>query len=132
MENAESVKEAAASSEAAAAPQIDPPRFVEEARRFRSVPLEWPITYGGQVYDQITIRRMTADEVRQFVDAAANGLKPSLPIFDVPDAVLAALDADDDAEVEKAVNDFLPRSLRAEIEQTSAAGSTTSASQPQD
>lgn len=132
MENAESVKEAAASSEAAAASQIDPPRFVEEARRFRSVPLAWPIAYGGQVYDQITIRRMTGDEVRQFVEAASNGLNASLPIFDVPDAVVAALDADDDAKVTEAVNDFLPRSLRAEIEQTSSAGSTTSASQPQD
>jgi hypothetical protein len=105
---------AAQPQEAAEAAPPPPPRFVDNGRpRFRVVPLEWPIDYDGKTYSEITVRRMTTAEVVAFVDQMRDDLKEAtLPMFDVPHAVIDALDPDDADEVNKAVNDFLPRALR--------------------
>lgn len=90
------------------------PKFVDNGRpRFRVVPLEWPIEYDGKTYSEITVRRMTTAEVVAFVDQMREDLKEAtLPMFDVPHAVIDALDPDDADAVNKAVSDFLPRALR--------------------
>lgn len=90
------------------------PVFVDNGRpRFRVVTLEWPLSFDGKTYSEIVVRRMTAAQVSEFVDQIRDDAKLAiLPMFDVPAAVIDALDADDAEEVNKAVNDFLPRSLR--------------------
>lgn len=99
-------------------PAVKPaPKFVSQKERFRTVTLEWPIEYDGKVYDSVTVRRMTTSEVAEFIDQVrADAKSASLPMFDVPKEVVDALDADDAEAVNKAVNDFLPRSLRLEAE----------------
>jgi hypothetical protein len=101
-----------AGHEAPAAPAI--PKYIDNGRpRFRTVPLEWPVEFEGKVYSEVTVRRMTASEVGEFIDAIrTDGSKAFLPMFDVPQAVIDALDDDDGVEVNKAVQDFLPRRLR--------------------
>ena len=101
---------AASDDQAVAAPA--PPKFVGDRPRFRTVPLEWPVEYDGKTYSEVSVRRMTAGEVMNFIEQATNGGSPRLPIFDVPPEVIDALDADDADNVNKAVNDFLPRALR--------------------
>jgi hypothetical protein len=75
--------------------------------------LTWPVEFGGRVYSEVTIRRLTAAEVDAFVQAAMAGDKnASLPLYDAPSEVLAAMDADDAAALNEAATPFLPRSLR--------------------
>ncbi len=112
MSDAELIDEPASGETEAAKPA--PPEFVDTGRpRFRAVPLEWPLTYDGKRYDEIVVRRMTAEEVVNFLDQATADAKTArLPMFDVPHEVIAALDPDDADAVNKAVTDFLPRALR--------------------
>lgn len=88
------------------------PRFAGDRVRSAIVPLEWPIEFDGRVIDKITVRRMTAKEVSDFVETTRAEGKAELPMFDCPMAVIDALDADDSDAVNRAVLDFLPRSLR--------------------
>lgn len=90
------------------------PKYADNGRpRFRVVPLEWPIEYDGKTYSEITVRRMTTAEVVALVDQMRDDVgAATLPMFDVPREVIDYLDPDDADEVNKAVNDFLPRGLR--------------------
>lgn len=78
--------------------------------RSKTIPLEWPVEYDGKVYSEITVRRMTGREVQEFFKSKDDA--GGLPMFDCPREVIEALDADDDVTINKAVLDFLPRSLR--------------------
>src|SRR4051812_3697995 len=94
-----------------AAPVKAAPRIIGD-RHFRAVPLEWPIEHDGKVIDSITVRRMTGAEVSAFVAAMRENPEGArLSMYDVPHEVIDALDADDYAAIQKAVNDFLPRVL---------------------
>ena len=123
--------ENAAGTEAPAA-EAAVAKFAQQRKRFRTVPLDWPIEYGGTVYKEVTVRRLTGQEVSDFISAAERGENPSLPMLDVPEAVIEALDADDSDAINKAVNDFLPRRLRPASEQTPNSGATTLPSQQPD
>lgn len=110
---------------APAAAEIKPatPTFVNQKERFRKVPLEWPLEYDGKVYDSVTVRRMSAEDMRTFI-AMEDG-STIFPMFDVPNAVIEALDPDDDVRVNEAVQDFLPRALRRAAEPTPPSSATT-------
>jgi len=94
---------------------VEPPRFVDEPARSKTVPLEWPKTIGGVLYTEVTVRRMTVADIAAFADAAqhANGTRVRFPMYSVSDAVLDELDADDGAAIEEAAQAFLPRRFRA-------------------
>lgn len=104
----------------AAAPE--PPRFVGDRPRFKAIPLEWPIAYGGKEYSEIHLVRLTAKDVADYIDSFKDR-DPNeavvLPIFrdadgaDIPPAVLDALDEGDRFEIDQAAVDFLPRRFRA-------------------
>ncbi|MGV1352780.1 phage tail assembly protein [Klebsiella pneumoniae] len=88
--------------------------FVDAAKRFRTITLDWPVEFGGTVYSSVTVHRMTTAEVDRFAESVrAQGSKATLPMYDVPREVIDALDPDDAEAVNEATNDFLPRSLRA-------------------
>lgn len=91
----------------------DKPQFAETGRpRSEVVTLEWPINFGGKLYEAICVSRMTAAQVDEFVEAVkAKGPKTSLPMFDAPPEVIEALDADDANRVNEVVSRFLPRAL---------------------
>ena len=100
--------EIAAGGEAAAVKPAA--KFVPGKSRDRVVPLEYPVEFAGKTYDSITVRRMTGNEVAEFVANSAD--VKTLPMFDCPKEVIDALDADDSETLMTAVLDFLPRALR--------------------
>ena len=96
---------------------------------FRTIELEYPVDFDGTVYETITVRRMTGEEVRLFIEGIE--VDRRLPMFDVPSEVIGALDADDAEQINKAVMDFLPRALREDNEPSPNTGASTQGSQPQ-
>ncbi len=88
------------------------PHFVNERARSEIVPLSGRSIMAAKVYKTITVSRMTAAQVDQFVEAVkVTGAKTQLPMFDAPPEVIEALDADDSARVNEVVSRFLPRGL---------------------
>ena len=109
--------------------EVTPPRFVAAEGRSEAVSLEWSVEYAGKIYSSVTVRRMTAGEVATFVEHVRSlppteRYKARFPMFDVPDAVLDMLDADDDERLGEVVGRFLPRRFRAATDNSpaSAAG----------
>lgn len=97
------------------------PRFVNTAGRSETVPLEWPIEFDGLLYDSVTVRRMTVADIAAFEqrinEARRTGGdldKIRFPMFDVPEAVMDALDSDDADRVGEVTLRFLPRRFRGE------------------
>lgn len=88
--------------------------------RLKTVQLEWPLEYEGQSIEQVTLRRLTGGEVAGLQDAMmAEGATDAGMIAafaDQPEAVIAALDADDFYALKDAVVDFLPRRIRQALE----------------
>jgi hypothetical protein len=81
--------------------------------RTRTVPLEYPAELSdGTVLQEITVRRMSTEEMAAFVAAAKEGRDYPLPTFSVPDAILDALDPDDFDAVNRAAMEMLPRRLQ--------------------
>lgn len=89
-------------------------------QRLKTVQLEWPLEYEGQSIEQVTLRRLTGGEVAGLQDAMmAEGATDAGMIAafaDQPEAVIAALDADDFYTLKDAVVDFLPRRIRQALE----------------
>ena len=111
-------------------PETPAPRFISECARAATIPLEWPIEFGGKVYDKIGIARLTAREVADFHEKMAKRAETdpfTWPVFRdtdggaLPDGLLDALDIDDRDTLDKAALDFLPRRFR---------GAAKSASEP--
>ena len=81
--------------------------------RSKTISLEYPVEFDGKTYGEITIRRMTGTEVAAWLNDAAAVMPP---MFNCPVDVIDALDADDAFTVKEAMNDFLPRKMRAAYE----------------
>ena len=92
--------------------------------RFRDVPLAYPLRVDGEILDKITVRRLTAREVKGLQEAMDDhGFlfeRMIQPFTDQPQCVLDALDQDDFAELAETVIDFLPEKMRAELENARA------------
>jgi len=107
-----------------AATETAAPKFVDAGKRMGMVPLEHPIEFGGKVYDKIALRRMTAQDVADYIERVSVEAKETpdkfirFPIYfhtdgaAVPSEVFTALDADDSEKVQEAALNFLPRSFR--------------------
>jgi hypothetical protein len=105
------------------------PKFVGGPPRAHRVPLTYPIEYGGIIYEEIVVARLTAREVADFQDAAAKFVEGApfvWPIYrdadgkPVPVEALDGLDDDDRLELDKAVRDFLPRRFQGALANVSA------------
>ena len=90
-------------------------RIVDQFRVSETVPLDFPVEFEGQVYNQITVRSPTVADVADFAErvSAAGGANLRLPMFDAPEAVLDALSPDDDYRLTEVAERFLPRRFRA-------------------
>lgn len=95
------------------------PTFVAGKLRCETVPLEWPLEYEGRTYSTVTVSRPTIaeldewrDRIAGMKDAGQDVSKERLPMFDVPTAVLEALDPDDEDRVSEVAGRFLPRRFR--------------------
>lgn len=101
-------------------------KFVAGRARQKVIPLEWPMEFGGVVYNEVTVRRCTGLEVSEYVMALASGEDVTFPGIEFPIEVYNALDSDDFDKVDEAVKDFLPQSFRRMAEQAPEASDNTS------
>jgi len=85
------------------------PKAKHTRERSGTFTLEYPVEYDGKVYTTITVSRLTGTQLQAFFDDERKDKR--LPIFDVPDEVLAELDADDDLKLQAFAAPFLPRLL---------------------
>ena len=109
-------------------------RFLSERPRWKTIDLEWPVSFEGREYRSITLIRLTAGDVSRFQEEIEQLLKNNpdaalrFPIFrdannaPIPDAVLDALDDDDRFELDRSAADFLPRRFRGIAEPSSGPG----------
>lgn len=82
-----------------------------------------PIEFDGTVYENVSIRRLKGRDFLRLQKLAGDEDVGLLAIVTgLPVAVIEELDGDDFAVLSEASQDFLPRRLREEVEQTSAAG----------
>lgn len=113
---------------AEAAPQQTSVAFATGEGRTKVVPLQWPIVVDGQKIDAITLRRLTGRDYKTLgtlpAGADENGELLAL-MAGLPTRAFDALDADDFEEVSRQAKDFLPRGLRAAIEQASTTGAAS-------
>lgn len=102
----------------------------------RAIPLEFPKTVDGVLWNEVHLARLSAGEVRDFekkLSGADDSTHIRLPIFrdasgaPVPENVLDALDDDDILALEEASRDFLPRRFLgpASAASTQGAGAAT-------
>lgn len=85
------------------------PRATLVGLRSKTIALDFPVEFDGKTYTEITVKRLTGDEVSAFYnDPSAE----RIPMFDCPPEVIDALDADDAEIVMEAFRNFLPRALR--------------------
>jgi hypothetical protein len=100
----------------------DKPEYVGKRERSRRIVLEDPIRYRGKVYEAITVKRLNAAQVADWVDAVKGKEGEEAEKVDlgnvvdddglaVPRQVMEFLDDDDDLKVSEAISDFLPRRL---------------------
>ncbi len=97
------------------------PVFIDAAKIFKTIELEYPFFLNGVTYREIRLTRLTAAEVVAFQESI-KALPPDAsvdwPIYrdaegaPLPAGVLDALMDDDRLEVDKATRDFLPRRFR--------------------
>nr|WP_066733803.1 hypothetical protein [Bradyrhizobium sp. CCH5-A9] len=107
------------STEAATAAPAEKPvaRIVTKVPREKIIPLEFEVEFGGQVYSDIRVRRLSGAEVALYYEQVQAGYRSARPpTVDCPDEVYDALDDDDRYTVEAAAIDFLPRRLREGID----------------
>jgi hypothetical protein len=128
---------APAAAPVAEAPTAAPPanapvaRFISGPVRTTTYKLVWAFEYDGRVYEEITIRRLSAKEVDDFIQEIRSGNTDArLPMFGVPDAVLDAMDADDSTALNEVAKPFMPVALRADSAPDSARSATSQDSAP--
>lgn len=99
------------------------PTFVGGRSRFEVVDLLWPVKYDGRIWDKITVSRLTAKDVAEFMRRlkdAGDDAEVRFPFFDAPDEVLDALDDDDSVRLNEVAARFLPQRFRVEAAPGSA------------
>lgn len=105
-----------------AAPEVPAARIITDKVREKLIPLEYPVEFDGKLYTDVRVRRVTAGEVRDYLDKLRNGDASALPpVVDVPLAVWEVLDADDMQTIDEAAAEFMPKRLRALVAAGAAA-----------
>lgn len=116
-------------NEAGKKPADAPPvaTIVLTADRERWVPLQYPVEFDGKVWDQVRVHRITAKELRAYIEEVSTSPGYVMPpMVDCPLEVWEAMDADDQAEVDDVAMVFTPRRLKAAAERFQPSSTTTS------
>lgn len=100
------------------------------AAREKLVQLQWPVRFGETLVTEIRVRRITGREVQDFFAKLKDGGSLMPPTVDCSIEVWDALDADDQAEVDREAADFFPRALKALLASSLPAGGATPPSSP--
>ncbi|PWE55438.1 hypothetical protein DEM27_15390 [Metarhizobium album] len=112
-------------------PQAPVAAYIENpAAREKLVSLQWPVRFGETLVTEIRVRRITGKEVQDFFARLKDGGSLMPPTVDCPIEVWDALDADDQAEVDREAADFFPRALKVLLASSLPAGGATPPSSP--
>lgn len=114
----------------AATEEIPRAKIVSPKERSKTVPMDWPVEYDGKVWEEITVRRMTAREADDFgkaiIEQSEDDPRLMFPNVECPRAVYDEMDADDRHRVEEAALLFLPRRFRMLVDSTFETSETSS------
>ncbi len=89
----------------------------------KTIVLSVPVEFDGTTYNEIHIRRLKGRDFLRLQQMTGNEDVSLLAIVTaMPAAVIEELDAEDFVTLSEAAQDFLPRSLRQAVAQTSANG----------
>ncbi len=94
------------------------PVYLGDTVRSTTVPLSHPFELAGEVYREVTVRRLRGFEAKQFVNAclaagARGEIDPPFPGIELSPQAYAALDEDDVFAIDQAVEAFTPARFRA-------------------
>ena len=89
------------------------PVFDEADARQKWVDLDHPFTLDGVRWERVPVRRCTAKEVSDYIDAFLSGNAADImaPMIGCPVEVFEAMDADDQVKVDDEAKAFTPRRL---------------------
>ena len=112
--------------QATVAPGTDKPaaKMVSMNGREKWVTLDYPVAFDGIIWEQIRVRRVTGEELNEYLKQAGQDFVLP-PVVDCPIEVWNGMDADDQASVDEAAMEFMPKRLRAAAE--ALAGNTRDA-----
>lgn len=81
----------------------------------RVIVLEYPVTFAGMDYHQLTVRRLKARDFRQLDVQEGGGNAAAIAmaalVCGVDEAIIDELDATDYIKVQEAIADFFPKAL---------------------
>lgn len=87
-------------------------RIVGGPDRVETIPLTYPIEFNGRTWTEITLKRLTALDLKAHFNTPADQRVNDTPWFDAPREVLAALDLDDEDRVMERADRFIPARFR--------------------
>lgn len=89
-----------------------PARIVGGSDRVETIPLTYPVEFAGRVWSEITLKRLTAADLKAYFETPEAERANDTPWFDAPREVLAGLDLDDEDRVMDAADRFIPARFR--------------------
>jgi hypothetical protein len=93
------------------------PKLVQQGggEMSRTITLDFPVTFAGEYYGQLTVRRLKAKDFRKLdtisVGGNAAAIAMSALICNVDEAIIDELDATDYLKVQEVIADFFPSAL---------------------
>jgi len=104
----------------------EPPRFQPPQKEMsRTIVLEFPVTFAGQTFEKLTVRRLKAKDFRQLDTLSQGGnaaaIAMSALICGVDEAIIDELDATDYLKVQEVISDFFPSALVAKLQAKASA-----------
>lgn len=80
--------------------------------RVETITLAYPVEFNGRTWTEITLKRLTAADLKAFFDTPQRDRVNDTPWFDAPREVLAGLDLDDEDRVMERADLFIPARFR--------------------
>lgn len=104
-----------ANEKVAAAAPVASPKYLT-ARPTKTVPLAFPLEWGGKEYHEVTFHRPTGMDFEHLREMTAKGIPDTVAmhviVTDLPVEVVQALDAEDFAAIAEVAPDFIPARFR--------------------
>lgn len=95
-------------------PQQQPQQRCDAKTNRRVVTLDYPVEWAGEIYGQLTVRRLKAKDFRR-MDVVGEGNAAALAmtalVCGVDEAIIDELDATDYLKVQAVIADFFPPAL---------------------
>jgi len=100
------------------------PQTVSTPQGKKIITLEYPVTFAGELYPTLTVRRLKAKDFRQLdtIEGGGNAAAIAMAslICGVDEAIIDELDATDYLKVQEAIADFFPKALVDKLQSTAS------------